>query len=463
MVQIKTSFVSKPVEVNVSADKLLQLLQDVPKLGKLYPFADSVVAAGADTYKWTMQERNVGNIRMKATYLNKYKRAGNTVTFEHVPGGNMSTHGKFEVTPKGPNACTVAAETHSDADIEIPSMLAGFAKQIGNREIASTWGAFLQSIKKTAESGTLSRVEVGVEPVVKDATFETVRLNPELRKENYNTMVSDYYDTVTDVYQSGWGNHFHFAAFKDNKENIESACKRLEEQVAVSANITAKSHVLDVGCGVGGPTLTIAQVTGCSIRGLNINKKQVGLATERAKKLGLSARASFDHGDAMKMPYADNTFDAVTFFESTCHMPDKQIFLKECFRVLKPGGRLAGAEWLQCEDPTEREVVQFIEPICAHHSVPHMGSLKSYRSMMENAGFRVHIALDQTMEGDILRNWEVLDEKMVSHFKALPKGSVDSTAEMMISGGIALSEGARQGAFVLGRFLASKDLPRAKL
>ena len=42
-------------------------------------------------------------------------------------------------------------------------------------------------------------------------------------------------------------------------------------------------------------------------------------------------------------------------------------------------------------------------------------------------------------------------------------GTVDATAEMMISGGIALSEGARSGAFVLGRFLATKDLPRAKL
>jgi len=374
----------------------------------------------------------------------------------------MTTSGKFTVEPKGPNACTLSAEVNAEASIEIPSLLVAFAKQVGNREMSSTWNAFLQGIKKTAESGTISKVAIVDEHVVKDQKFEKVRLDKNLRKDQYNTMVSDYYDVVTEVYQSGWGNHFHFASFKEG-ESLESAIKRLEETVAFSAGIKEKSVVLDVGCGVGGPTLHIAKVTGCTIRGLNINAKQVGIATQRAKDLGLSSRAFFDHGDAMKMPYKDNTFDAITFFESTCHMPDKQAFFRECFRVLKPGGRISGAEWLQCDTPTEHEVVQFIEPICAHHSVPHMGSLSSYREMMGKAGFKVHIALDQTLEGDILKNWEILDSKTVNAFKSIPKGTVDPTAEMMISGGIALSEGARSGAFVLGRFLATKDLPRAKL
>eukprot|EP01112_Ceratiomyxa_fruticulosa_P014849 TRINITY_DN4304_c0_g1_i1.p1 TRINITY_DN4304_c0_g1~~TRINITY_DN4304_c0_g1_i1.p1 ORF type:complete len:464 (+),score=97.64 TRINITY_DN4304_c0_g1_i1:998-2389(+) len=460
---INTSYVSSsPITVNVPAEKLIQLLLDVPTIAKVYPTVESVESQGNNTYKWTMQERNVGNIRMKASHVNKYSRSGNKVSWENVSGGNMSTSGKFIVEPKGPNACTLSAEVNAEAAIEIPSLLVAFAKQVGNREMTSTWNAFLQGIKKTAESGTISKVAIVDEPVVKDQKFEKVRLDKNLRKDQYNTMVSDYYDVVTEVYQSGWGNHFHFASFKEG-ESLESAIKRLEETVAQSAGIKEKSLVLDVGCGVGGPTLHIAKVTGCTIRGLNINAKQVGIATQRAKDLGLAARASFDHGDAMKMPYKDNTFDAITFFESTCHMPDKQAFLKECYRVLKPGGRIAGAEWLQCDNPTEHEVTQFIEPICAHHSVPHMGSLKSYRDMMEKAGFKVHIAVDQALEGDILKNWEILDSKTVNAFKSLPKGTVDPTAEMMISGGIALSEGARSGAFVLGRFLATKDLPRAKL
>ncbi|EFA84493.1 Sterol 24-C-methyltransferase [Heterostelium album PN500] len=462
MVQIQTTYSSKPVEVAVSAEKLIQFLLDVQQCAKCYPFVDKVEQVSAGVFRWTMQERKVGSIQMKAVHITKYTRSGNSITWENLQGGNMSSTGKWTVNGTG-NKSTLQVEATVETDIEIPKLLVGFAKTMGQREMAQSWDAYLISLKKTAESGKITKVAPVEDVVVKDQKFEKVRLQENLRTENYNTMVSDYYDIVTETYQSGWGNHFHFAPFKTPTETLEVAVTRLEHEVADSARITKDSFVLDVGCGVGGPTLEIAKYTGCRIRGLNINKKQVGIATERAKKLGLSERAGFDHGDAMKMPYADNTFDVVTFFESTCHMPDKQAFIKECYRVLKPGGRLSGSEWLQCEKPTEKDIIQFIEPICAHHSVPHMGSLCSYRSMMEKAGFYVHIAIDLTQCGDILRNWEILDNKTINTFKALPKGSVDPTIEMMISGAIALSEGARAGAFVLGRFMASKDIPKAKL
>eukprot|EP01133_Synstelium_polycarpum_P009828 gene9828-11480_t len=462
MVQIQTTYQSKPIEIGVSADKLCQFLLDVPTVSKCYPFVDKVELVSAGVYRWTMQERKVGSIQMKATHVTKYTRNGTTIQWENLAGGNMVSTGKFVITAKSAQQCVVSAEATVETDIEIPKLLVGFARTMGHREMGHTWDAYMASIKKTVESGKITII-APVEDVVKDEKFEKVRLQENLRTENYNTMVSDYYDIVTETYQSGWGNHFHFAPFKNNTENLETAVTRLEHEVADSARINKDSYVLDVGCGVGGPTLEIAKYTGCRIRGLNINKKQVGLATERAKTLGLSDRANFDHGDAMKMPYPDNTFDVVTFFESTCHMPDKALFIKECYRVLKPGGRLSGSEWLQCEKPTEKDTIQFIEPICAHHSVPHMGSLHSYRRMMEDAGLYVHIAMDLSQEGDILRNWEILDNKTINTFKALPKGSVDPTIEMMISGAIALSEGARHGAFVLGRFLASKDIPRAKL
>eukprot|EP01132_Coremiostelium_polycephalum_P005395 gene5395-6728_t len=462
MVLIQNSYSSK-IDVKASVEKVIECLLDVPKISKCYPILDSIETVKPGVFKWIMQERKVGNIQMKAFHISKYTRQNNTVSWENVQGGNMSSFGKFTVTPKSDGTSTLAVESTVETDIEIPKLLVGFAKTVGNKEMGRNWDAYLKGIKSTVETGSVVSVAPVSDEVVKDEKFETTRLKETLRVENYNTMVSDYYDVVTETYQSGWGNHFHFAPFKNNTETLETAVKRLEHEVADSARITSSSLVLDVGCGVGGPTLEICKYTGCKIRGLNINKKQVGIATQRAKDLGVADRAAFDHGDAMKMPYPDNTFDVVTFFESTCHMPDKAAFLKECFRVLKPGGRLSGSEWLQCVNPTQKDIVQFIEPICAHHSVPHMGSLQSYRKMMEDAGFYVHIAMDLAQEGDILRNWEILDGKTINTFKSLPKGSVEPTIEMMISGAIALSEGARAGAFVLGRFLASKDLPKAKL
>jgi ubiquinone/menaquinone biosynthesis C-methylase UbiE/uncharacterized protein YbaR (Trm112 family) len=52
-------------------------------------------------------------------------------------------------------------------------------------------------------------------------------------------------------------------------------------------------------------------------------------------------------GNCCRMPFADNTFDAVTAAALIEHLPDPQIFLKECYRVLKPGGAL----FLTCPAP----------------------------------------------------------------------------------------------------------------
>lgn len=50
-------------------------------------------------------------------------------------------------------------------------------------------------------------------------------------------------------------------------------------------------------------------------------------------------------GDFMKLPFPDNTFDAVFAIESTCHAPDRSGVYGEIMRVLKPGGTFACYEW----------------------------------------------------------------------------------------------------------------------
>eukprot|EP00741_Cyanophora_paradoxa_P000661 tig00000430_g636.t1 len=459
----RTTFVhntsDKPVEIKKSAEDVLKLLMRVEEIAKCYPDCETIEKTGNDEFCWTMTEKQVSTIKMRLVHKCKYSRSGNSI--EWGPSSEDQQHistGKFTVADAGDGKCKLTVECKLDTEIPIPSMLMGFARKLGEREMKKTWNAYVEAIKKGAEEGKFQKGELDYTDPLGDILEQ--RNDPSAREKNYLDVVRAYYDAVTDLYQTGWGSHFHFGVFYDEKESAEVAIKRLETMVIKAGNINEKCFVLDVGCGVGGPTCNIALNTGCKIIGLNINQKQIERGRERAKELCVDHLVSFDNADAMKMPYADATFDVITFFESVCHMPDKKAFFRECFRVLKPGGRISGTDWMQCDNPDEEEVRRYVEPICSAHAVPHMGSVLSYATDLAEAGFMVSTAIDLRAEGDILRNWEMLDEAMIKSYKERPKELYDKNSDplmdMLLTGGVGLSEGAKAGVFILGRFLAHK-------
>jgi sterol 24-C-methyltransferase len=106
-------------------------------------------------------------------------------------------------------------------------------------------------------------------------------------------------------------------------------------------------RVLDVACGSGGPTLRIAEKTGCSVDGVDIHDQAIERAREAAAGRGLANRARFQRVDASGgLPFNDETFDAVICIDAINHLPDRVAVLREWYRVLKPGARYACSEYL---------------------------------------------------------------------------------------------------------------------
>lgn len=104
--------------------------------------------------------------------------------------------------------------------------------------------------------------------------------------------------------------------------------------------LSASSRLLDLASGSGRPTLRIAQATGCSVCGIDLNAAGIEQARASARELGLGDRADFREGDAGRLPFPDSSFDAVTCIDAINHMPDRPRLFEEWRRVLKPGGRL---------------------------------------------------------------------------------------------------------------------------
>jgi SAM-dependent methyltransferase len=105
--------------------------------------------------------------------------------------------------------------------------------------------------------------------------------------------------------------------------------------------ITSESRVLEVGCGSGGSALFLARTIRCSLTGIDINVSGIRNANRLVSKNGLGARIKFQKADgSRKLPFANNSFDAVISNDVMCHIPYRGKVLREWFRVLKPGGRM---------------------------------------------------------------------------------------------------------------------------
>jgi SAM-dependent methyltransferase len=104
----------------------------------------------------------------------------------------------------------------------------------------------------------------------------------------------------------------------------------------------AGAHLLDVACGTGNLAVPAAQF-GCVVTGVDIAPNLLVQARERAASEGLTI--TFDEGDAEQLPYADASFDIVVTMFGAMFAPRPELVASELARVLKPGGRLAMANW----------------------------------------------------------------------------------------------------------------------
>ncbi|MES1022844.1 methyltransferase domain-containing protein [Gloeocapsa sp. BRSZ] len=211
-----------------------------------------------------------------------------------------------------------------------------------------------------------------------------------------NQRIQQFYDASSGLWEQIWGEHMHHgyygAAGNDKKERRQAQIDLIEELLKWS-DVQQAEKILDVGCGIGGSSLYLAEKFQAHVTGITLSPVQAARATERAQTAGLSQNTHFQVADALNMPFADETFDFVWSLESGEHMPDKVKFMQECYRVLKPGGKLLMVTW--CHRPTDgvageltADERKHLEEIYQVYCLPYVISLPEYEAIARNLGLQ---------------------------------------------------------------------------
>jgi demethylmenaquinone methyltransferase/2-methoxy-6-polyprenyl-1,4-benzoquinol methylase len=117
------------------------------------------------------------------------------------------------------------------------------------------------------------------------------------------------------------------------------------------------ARVLDVACGTGDLSLAIAKQTGAHVVGTDFCRPMLEIAARKASTN--THLIPFVEGDALKLPFVDSSFDAVSIAFGLRNLSSVEGGLRELWRVLKPTGRAAILEFSRPVVPGFRGLFQF--------------------------------------------------------------------------------------------------------
>jgi ubiquinone/menaquinone biosynthesis C-methylase UbiE len=159
-------------------------------------------------------------------------------------------------------------------------------------------------------------------------------------------------------------------------------------------NLNARSHVLDLGSGLGGPARTLAETYGCRVTGIDLTQAFCDAATAMSAWVDLGDRVFFKQGDATSLPFENQTFDAAMTIHVAMNIAAKDKMYMEAHRVLKPDGVFAVYDVLQGEGG---EVIYPV-PWAREPSISHLATPEEMRSLLSGAGFKLLDVQDSTEE-----------------------------------------------------------------
>jgi ubiquinone/menaquinone biosynthesis C-methylase UbiE len=151
-----------------------------------------------------------------------------------------------------------------------------------------------------------------------------------------------------DLYHSAYGNYqrelyrdVRIETYGEDFGQTSWVATQESHEIPQWLELRTGCSALELGCGSGGYALHLATTYGCRIVGLDVNGEGIRNANALTEQSKLSSLCRFKHCDiSQKLPFANEGFDAIFANDVLCHILGRHSVLSECFRILKPNGRL---------------------------------------------------------------------------------------------------------------------------
>lgn len=147
-------------------------------------------------------------------------------------------------------------------------------------------------------------------------------------------MVQSKEERVHKVFEKIYGNYDKMNSVISFQQHL-----RWRKDTMKRMDVKPGAKALDICCGTGDWTIALSEAVGekGEVIGLDFSKNMLKIGEEKVRNHPIK-NIELVHGNAMELPYPDNSFDYVTIGFGLRNVPDYMQVLKEMYRVVKPGG-----------------------------------------------------------------------------------------------------------------------------
>jgi tocopherol O-methyltransferase len=213
--------------------------------------------------------------------------------------------------------------------------------------------------------------------------------------------VRRHYDVASPLYEKFWGRHLHHGYYRTGGESKEDAAENLIKFLVELGGVRRETRVLDVGCGLGGSSVWLAENLGCAVTGVNISPNQIRMATAASRHLINRPTFLLDDANALSVT---GSFDIVWAVEVLSHLSQRGEFFRRTSHLLTPGGRFCVAAWLKKEGLRGTAEDKYVRPI-EEGMLVSLPTLSEYERHVEDNGLRLLHYED--VSSKVAKTWDI--------------------------------------------------------